>query len=90
MVEVTPLTATDIAAIKPKYQPLPPTWTPLGSRGFISKRGTPFTIVDFLTDENTRVGFFAEKIAKDDKGNLFVELSHYGEQIARADAYAKK
>jgi hypothetical protein len=87
MVEAKPLTASDIAAIKPKYVEIPETWSTLGSRGIISKNGKSLIIIEFLNDKDNKVGFFSDRMAKTDDGKFVVEAAHFGEQVKRAEVW---
>jgi hypothetical protein len=87
--KATKLSIEDIAAIQPKYVIIPQTWAAVGTRGVVDKRGNGYTLINFMTENNIQVSFFADKMAKNEQGQYVVEAMHYNEQMVRAEAYNK-
>jgi len=69
---------------------VPPTWSSAGSVGMMSKKGTPFTLVNFINEGGVKISFFSDRMAKDENGNLLVEITHFNAQVERGVAWAKK
>lgn len=90
MGSVRPLSIEDLAEMKPKYTMLPNNWVSAGVATKSDKRGKTYTLVSYTGDEGVVYSFFADKMAKDEKGNLLVELAHFNAQLERAKAWAAK